>query len=1175
MNAISLAGIVAVTLVAASSLFLFVYGLNLLYLSWSALRIRPLATRSPGIRPARVAVQLPMYNERYVADRVIDAVAALDWPRAWLEVQVLDDSDDETVEIVARAVRRWRDRGLNIVHLRRSARTGFKAGALAHGLELTSAEFLAVFDADFVPPSDFLRRTMPAFADATLGFVQARWGYLNEDYSFFTSLQALMTDFHFLVEQAVRARSGYLTNFTGSAGVWRRRAIEAAGGWRAVTLTEDLDLSYRAQLAGWKAKYLEEVCVPQELPVSVDAYRSQQARWATGSFQCALRLLGPTLSSPLSLWVKFQATMHLLGYAAPLMMLLQIAAYPLLLALPTSGRLGRGISLPLAVSLLSLSPIIGLAIAQRRRGRPWWRHLGGLLAWSLVGAGTSLTVAHSLLRAFRRSGEFTRTPKYRIEKPGQDWGHSAYFRPRDARALGELVAGGASLLVAFLSFQRELWLLVLYASMFGFGFLALSLGSGVQALRIPAAVSRRALHLILLLAAAGLPLLLMAQLPDPFEDSYQHWLLAATLASTGRLQDPLFHMQDTWLPAFQVIAAALLKVFGLWQLAPLKAFNIGASILSLGLVYRLAGGRRRGVFAVLLLAVNPIFLLTSSTVVAEPLLLAALLGAVVAVREGRTALAAALMCLACLTGTKAWLWLGALVVVIAVARIAWERIRLPSRLGWIVPALALVLILQGTQAFASNSLLRAALEANSAATRGSIPLPTLSRAVEFIAYLAWASLPIAVFAPFGFRQFWKSDPSLTRLLIAPSLLYLAAVTALVGVGAYSGSHRYYYPALPGLAILAAAALDRASAKLQLGALVASAGIALYFIPIFLALSAENAGLVAAGAAAARVPGTLLTDSPVVAYWSRKPVTGIYGSESLPTDHALAVAWLRDKRVGALALENISYYRASAVFPALAAGGAASPPFFRIGAEDAFAVAGGKPVHVYAFGRPEVGLTPQIGATLGTGSWPEEGKTAPLAKGLVLQGGAGEMAGEGLGLGLPIVHFKDGWWFPGPDSSLTVRGSTWVKSFDLDRRELDDEQGRFRSFQTTPSRGRITVTYTPQAGAIEVLVKPTSLTAGASQFVILNEESAAFDDYADAGGQASGAAIGSWVPVVSDWARFRSGPLAVEWAVPAPPSAGFFRARELRAPGLDLSGLEYQFGPGFQGIDYQITVRRAR
>ncbi|TMD76476.1 MAG: glycosyltransferase, partial [Chloroflexi bacterium] len=413
---------VLLIVLASTSVLLLAFGMNLLYLTWRATRLRP-ARPDPapqGTEPL-VCVQIPIYNERYVAERVIDAVCAIEWPANRLEVQVLDDSDDETAPIVDARVARWRRRGLEVTQVRRQKRTGFKAGALAHGMTLTQAPFIAIFDADFVPPADFLRRTMGVFADESIGFVQARWGHLDEGYSWFTRLQALAIDFHFLVEQAVRSARGYFTNFTGTAGVWRRAAIDDAGGWSAATLTEDLDLSYRAQLRGWKAAYLEDLVVPEELPVSIDAYRRQQWRWATGSFQGAFRLLGPVMRSHNRLAVKVQAGIHLLSYAVGPLMLLQLACYPWLVLGP--GRLAHVWQLPAIavwINIVGASPWVGFIVAQTRRGRPWWSGIPALFC-QVVGAGMSLTVVLALIRAMRGGGEFQRTPKYQIVQRGQEW----------------------------------------------------------------------------------------------------------------------------------------------------------------------------------------------------------------------------------------------------------------------------------------------------------------------------------------------------------------------------------------------------------------------------------------------------------------------------------------------------------------------------------------------------------------------------------------------------------------------------------------------------------------------------------------------------------------------------------------------------------------------------------
>ncbi|HEX9880338.1 MAG TPA: cellulose synthase family protein, partial [Candidatus Binatia bacterium] len=248
--------------------------------------------RSPWVKePPTVTVQLPIYNERYVIQRLLEAVCSLDYPRDRLEIQVLDDSTDDTADIVRRLVAHYQKQGLSVVHIRRGTRQGFKAGALKEGLERARGEFIAIFDADFVPSPDFLRKTIPYFCDPRAGMVQARWGHTNADYSLLTRAQSVGIDGHFSIEQGARAWSGLFLNFNGTAGVWRSQAIRDAGGWQADTLTEDMDLSYRAQLAGWRLKYVMHVSCPAELPVQVGAFKSQQFRWAKGSMQTARKIL--------------------------------------------------------------------------------------------------------------------------------------------------------------------------------------------------------------------------------------------------------------------------------------------------------------------------------------------------------------------------------------------------------------------------------------------------------------------------------------------------------------------------------------------------------------------------------------------------------------------------------------------------------------------------------------------------------------------------------------------------------------------------------------------------------------------------------------------------------------------------------------------------------------------
>src|SRR5262249_41919761 len=277
----------------------------------------------------RVTIQLPIYNEMYVADRLIDAVCEMDYPRERLEIQVLDDSTDETTDIAELAVRRHAARGFDIKYLHRVDRTGYKAGALEAGLRAARADYIAIFDADFIPPKDFLLKTLPHSANPKVGMVQARWGHINQGYSLLTKIQAIMLDGHFVLEHGGRNRAGCFFNFNGTSGVWRRAAIVDAGGWQHDTLTEDLDLSYRAPLRGWQFLFLPTLVTPAEVPVEMNAFKSQQFRWAKGSIQTCRKLLPLILMSDLPLKVKAEAFFHLpANFNYLLMIVLSILMFP-------------------------------------------------------------------------------------------------------------------------------------------------------------------------------------------------------------------------------------------------------------------------------------------------------------------------------------------------------------------------------------------------------------------------------------------------------------------------------------------------------------------------------------------------------------------------------------------------------------------------------------------------------------------------------------------------------------------------------------------------------------------------------------------------------------------------------------------------------------------------------
>lgn len=379
----------------------------------------------------RVAVQLPVYNERHVIERLLAAVAALDYPRDLLTVQVLDDSVDETSALIRRALPGLRARGLDIRHVRRAQRHGYKAGALAQGLALLDCELVAVLDADFVPPPDFLRRTVPHLvADERIGMVQTRWGHLNWLDNLLTRGQALALDGHFIVEQTARNRAGWFMNFSGSGGVWRRACIREAGGWSALTLTEDLELSYRAQLAGWRFLYLPDVVVPAEVPPQMAAWKQQQARWAQGSTRTLLGLLRPLWRAKLRPGQRIMATLHLCQYLPHPLMLLMLLLTPLLLS---GGRFGALVPGPLG--LVALGPALLYVLGPYAMYPDWRRRVRAFPLLLLLGTGMTFNVTLAVLAGLAPGApEFRRTPKF-----AQSWAGSRYALRIDPTLVGELL----------------------------------------------------------------------------------------------------------------------------------------------------------------------------------------------------------------------------------------------------------------------------------------------------------------------------------------------------------------------------------------------------------------------------------------------------------------------------------------------------------------------------------------------------------------------------------------------------------------------------------------------------------------------------------------------------------------------------------------------------------------
>ncbi len=401
-----------------SLLVLSIYGLHRYYLVYHYLRNRN-RRPSPAGRfdtPPVVTVQLPIYNEVYVTERLIRAVCDLDYPREQLEIQVLDDSTDETTEVARRVVAQMRERGHDIQLLHRSDRSGFKAGALKAGLRVARGEFVAIFDADFVANRDFLQRSIDFFTDPEIGMVQVRWGHLNRDYSLLTRVQSIFLDGHFIIEHTARNRSGCFFNFNGTAGIWRTECIESAGGWQHDTLTEDLDLSYRAQLRGWKFVFLPDVQSPAELPVDMNSFKTQQHRWAKGSIQTGKKLLPSIWAGDLPFRIKLEATFHLSSNAAYLLMVVvSLLMFP---SLVIRQRMGLGHFLWFDLLLFgsaTFSISTFYLCSQREANVSWLQSIKYLPLLMSLGIGLSVNNARAVAEALLGcQSDFARTPKFGV-----------------------------------------------------------------------------------------------------------------------------------------------------------------------------------------------------------------------------------------------------------------------------------------------------------------------------------------------------------------------------------------------------------------------------------------------------------------------------------------------------------------------------------------------------------------------------------------------------------------------------------------------------------------------------------------------------------------------------------------------------------------------------------------
>ena len=419
-----------------------------------------------------VTVQLPLYNEVYVVERLIEAVVALDYPKELLEIQILDDSTDDTRDVARNVAARYRSLGYDVAYVARDHRLGFKAGALQAGLANARGDFLLIFDADFVPRPGMLRECLPHFSDPGVGMVQARWEHLNRDFSLLTKIQSIFLDGHFVIEHAARNRSGRFFNFNGTAGIWRRACLRDAGGWQSDTLTEDLDISYRAQLAGWRFVYLKDLAVPAELPVDMNGFKSQQHRWTKGSIQTGRKLLPAILRSAYPWKVKVEAMFHLTNnFSYLLVVLLALLIFPAIIIREQIGwRKLAVVDFPLFFGA-TFSFIAFYLSSQNEIGRGWKPALKYMPLLMSLGIGLSLNNVRAVLEALVGSStEFTRTPKYRIEGAAGEWRTKKYRAAGNFSVVGEVVLAAYFLCALVFSIVERYWLGVPFLLIFFNGF---------------------------------------------------------------------------------------------------------------------------------------------------------------------------------------------------------------------------------------------------------------------------------------------------------------------------------------------------------------------------------------------------------------------------------------------------------------------------------------------------------------------------------------------------------------------------------------------------------------------------------------------------------------------------------------------------------------------------------
>ena len=847
-------------------LVLFIYGNNCLMLAYLHRKRKKEKTPFISDYPV-VTVQLPVYNELYVVERLIRKVAEMDYPKDKMEIQVLDDSTDETTGVAEKCVDELRSKGYSVQLLHRVKRGGYKAGALREGLACAKGEFIAVFDADFLPDPNFLKRCLPYFLDTSVGMVQTRWGHVNEDYSLLTRALSIGIDGHFQIEQSTRYSAGLFLNFNGTAGVWRKQCIMDSGGWQDDTLTEDLDLSYRAQLRGWRLVFLDDVVSPAEVPVQINAFKRQQFRWAKGSIQCAKKLLPQVAMAKIPAFKKMEALLHLTYYSVhPMMVALLLLTLPLIFLSNSSLFVFRFFALG------TFGPLAMYALSQKELYEGWKSRLKYLPMLTVLGVGISVNNTMAVFEALlNKGGVFQRTPKFGIERSSDKWDEKKYRLSFPFVTLIEAALGVYALAALYYAFVTSNYFLVPFLALYALGYFyvsALTIAHSFPRLRLPS------MYIASILAIAFVLRLYRATMGDLSEDPYHHWLVSSYLAYSGNYDDILGAM-ELHLPGYHVFASGIVLMLGrniLW----LKLANIVLSLGSICLAYRIAGrySIKAGLLAATFLALNPFDILVSSTSNTEPLAVFALLLAVYLPVQGKEKAASIALLLGSATRYEVWLALPFL----------------KKRL--ILPSLAFILawtVFNGF--FPEDILLRSREVLDFEIASGAVRAGALLRTLDITKYFLISSpLVYAAGIYFAVKNVRKALPSF-------ALFNLAAVFLATASGIMVGSFRYFSLAIPLLCIFSAVQL-RDSRKLVC-VVLASLVIAL---PFYFSLYAGLDALYKPSMRAGEFLGNsgakgVISNSPVPLYYSGLPIEHLLGTASLRgMDTKQAVEFLRERQV---------------------------------------------------------------------------------------------------------------------------------------------------------------------------------------------------------------------------------------------------------------------------------------